>query len=96
MRDVRRINLCFDMEKIEHQQVYSIILSKSAKTDFVVECVLTFMMKDCIISKEMLVDTIKQVLIQMDWGLREDALHYEEMKDKGQIPDSVFEIIESL
>jgi len=94
MREVKRINLSFDLRNEKLREAYGIIISKrSAKTAFVADAVLAYLKKNTQINKQCIKDAVKEA-IQEIGVIAVNTVNREEATDG--IPDDVFEIISQI
>ena len=94
MREVKRINLSFDLRNEKLREAYEIIISKrSAKTAFVADAVLAYIENNTQINKQCIKDAVKEAIQEMG-GITVNEANNEE--SAGGIPDDVFDIISQI
>jgi len=96
MATFKRINLCFDIDRLEDKKVYDLLQNKRNKTAYIIDTVLRDLEKNqpCIETeklKEIVKDAFNELNVVVDKNNEQI-----DIKDSNDIPEDVFDIISNI
>ncbi|SHH75864.1 hypothetical protein SAMN02745135_01991 [Caloranaerobacter azorensis DSM 13643] len=95
MKDnIKRINLCFNLNNERAKKAYNTIQEYNAKTAFVISAVLAFIENKDEINKEIIKEAVKEALRES--GAKIELQKESRSKETGGIPDDVFNLLSGL
>lgn len=95
MATIKRVNLCFNIDREEDRKAYEIIKAKRNKTAFIIEVVLANLKEN---KSNIDRDELKQIIIEVfkEMNVTSNTVTNKESNHIDDIPDLVLDIISSI
>ena len=92
----KRINLSFDLSRNDDLEVYNILLGQKYKTDYVIKAVLRLQEQGESVAKEEIKEVVKEALHEYGGIPKSKHSNTNLDRSKDKLPDSVFDMFNSL
>lgn len=96
MSNIKRLNLCFNLDNERHRQAYNKILAHSTKTDFIVGTVLAYQNPNNTVGKQLVKDAVMEAFKEIGIDKMATSIEMKQDKQNNDIPDEILDIFDQI